>query len=105
MKIELQSGEQVLRETEANHYPGEYIIFGRLTLTNMQLVFSAHRINFKRYSICIPLADIVSIEYKNKARFFSHGLWVELKSGKRELFSIWNRRKWKSTIEQQLQQI
>lgn len=102
MDITLQDDERVLLKSHANHYVGRMLMTGRLFLTNRRLCFVAHPLNFRQYTLDLPLATVTRMEFRNNLRFFSHGFWVHTANGEQQHFSVWNRRKWKKAVEEQL---
>ncbi len=101
MKLELQPGEHLIRSGHANHYVRRMLMTGKLHLTNRQVVFMSHPLNFQQYSLAIPLDEIVSVEFKNNLRFFSHGLWIRSRiSNEPQHVAVWRRKKWKLAIDQ-----
>jgi DUF1365 family protein len=98
MRIELQPGEQVLREGRANHYVNHFLMAGFLVLTNRRLTFVAHPLNFRQYSLSIPLTEIAGVELRYNLKIFSHGIWVH-QNGSHQHFAVWRRKHWKAAIE------
>ena len=100
MRLELQPGERLIRSGHANHYAQRMLMTGKLYLTNRQVVFITHPLNFQQYSLPLPLNDIISVELKNNLRFFSHGLWIRSRNvDEPQHFAVWRRKQWKKQIE------
>ncbi len=99
MNIALEPEENIIRETEANHYIDGKLMIGRLFLTNRRLIFKAHLHNFHQYDIILDITSIASVSYRNNIGIFSHGIWVHEKNEAIHHFAVWSRRRWKEAIE------
>lgn len=89
----------------ANHFIDEVGMKGLLTLSSRELCFQTHQMNFKQYTVCIPLEQITTARKKNNMRIFPYGILVTLKTGEEHRFAVWGRGKWVTAIERALADI
>jgi hypothetical protein len=99
MELSLQPEEILLKKGRANHFEGAMGMIGRLYLTNKRLYFVTHPLNFKRYDFEVGLEDIAQINTQNNLYLFTRGVVIVLRNGETHRFALWNRAKWKVSIE------
>ncbi len=81
-------------------YHGLMVIIGNLAITNKHVTFTTHRLNYKQFTISIPLEHIRSVTLKNHLRIFNHGLVITQHNGAQDIFAVWRRKRWKAWIEE-----
>lgn len=93
------SSTHVHKIGRANHFIDEIGMKGTLTLSNNALTFETHPMNFRQYTLEMPLSDIGSVEIRNNLRFFPYGIVITLREGTKHRFAVWGRKKWVRAIK------
>src|SRR6185503_13793911 len=93
-KLELEPGEQLLREQAANHFLGGEARGGKLLITNRRLAFRPHRFNVQLATFSVPLDKIRSLTSAG-SRF----LVVTTDAPKPEWIVTWNPRELAQFLE------
>jgi hypothetical protein len=60
--LELEAGEEIVKDVSANHFLGGEARGGRLLLTNRRIGFRPHRFNVQLDTWSAPLENVVSVE-------------------------------------------
>jgi hypothetical protein len=105
--MKLHHDENIVKQGPANHFKGIEGVGGKLFLTNRRIFFKSHRFNFQNHELSIPLSEIREAGGRNTFLFVPNGILINLKSGNKEKFVVWNRNDWlkKIKIQMQLEQI
>ncbi|MCW1930089.1 MAG: PH domain-containing protein [Candidatus Kerfeldbacteria bacterium] len=98
MTIDLQPNEQILMKAMANHMLHGITSIGYLWLTNQRVFFCTRPINFKHETFSFPLHEIRDVTTPNILKIFPQGLHITSNSGLEATFSVWNRKKWITSI-------
>ena len=93
-KLELEPGEQLLREQVANHFLGGEARGGKVLITNRRLAFRPHRFNVQLATFSVPLDKIRSLTTEG-SRF----LVVTTDAPKPEWIVTWNPRELAQFLE------
>lgn len=94
LKFELLPGEEILRQGKLNHWEGPENVRGDFYLTSRRLVFISGSFTFQKHKLFILLEDIVEVKKYMTMGIAPNGMFVLLKSGKKEKFQTWKRQKW-----------
>lgn len=104
MNTELRSNEQIIKQGTANLQKGLESVGGKLYLTNLRLVFEAHKINLQGCSAEINLSDVHSSE-KCWTKFLGfiplipNSLAVYTKTNQSYRFVLFGRESWITAID------
>ncbi len=106
MKIDLRTGETLLREGGANLQRGIEAVGGRLFLTNERLLFQSHAFNVQTGATEIALADVRGTALRwtkllGVLPLFPNSLAVQVRDGAEYCFVLYGRKIWQAAIEAQ----
>lgn len=82
------SDEELIFQTGANHFKGWEAVGGKLYLTNKQLIFKSHNLNFQNHELLIPLSNIGNIRRFKAYRLVNTGMVIETKENQKERFLV-----------------
>ena len=88
IKIELETGEKIIFQSNANHFKGLEAVGGKLFLTEKRLVFKSHKYNIQNHQLIIKLSDIASIGRFKPLGLTNNGLLVIDKNNETEKFVV-----------------
>lgn len=94
IKIELEAGEKIIFQSNANHFKGLEAVGGKLFLTEKRLVFKSHKFNIQNHEFVIKLSDIASIGKFKPLGLTNNGLLVIDKNNETEKFVVENLADW-----------
>ncbi|RAW03195.1 GRAM domain-containing protein [Pseudochryseolinea flava] len=97
IEVELQDGEDMLKEGGANHILKYEGVGGKLALTNHRLVFKSHKLNVQTHQLNIPLNQIESLSIDKSLVFLKNVLFVTF-NGKKHKFIVNEPDEWVTTI-------
>jgi hypothetical protein len=100
MHTQPEHHETIIHSGIAYSYQGLMVIIGTLSITTERVVFTTHRLNFRQFTIAIPLEDIQSVTLKNHLRIFNHGLMITQRNGATDIFAAWRRKRWHMWIKE-----
>lgn len=92
--IELDPDEEVVFETDANHFVGAEGVGGKLFLTTNRLVFNSHKINIQSGERSIMLEEIAEIKRYKTLGFINNGISVISNSNRVDRFVVEQPDKW-----------
>jgi hypothetical protein len=98
VKIETETGENILFETLANHFKGIEAVGGKLYLTNKRLIFKSHKLNINNHQLSILLNDIIAINRYKTLGIINNGLSVVTKDNTGEKFVVNDIKEWLSHL-------
>lgn len=84
--IDLDTGENIVFETGANHFKGVEAVGGKLYLTNKRVVFKSHTFNIQAHELSIPLPDISKVEKTKTWGLINNSLSITITDNKIEKF-------------------
>ncbi|MGW6935562.1 toll/interleukin-1 receptor domain-containing protein [Lentzea sp. NPDC054927] len=94
------TGEEILEKRSASRLVFGFVqVGGRLTLTDLRLLFEAHAFNFKAERIEISLADVQSVATFTVG-VLPPGFTVHTRSGRKYRFVLYGRDRYLELIEQ-----
>ena len=86
--IDLDTGENIVFETGANHFKGVEAVGGKLYLTNKRVVFKSHKFNIQGHELSIPLTDISKVERTKTWGLVNNSLSITIMDNKIEKFVV-----------------
>lgn len=92
--------EDIIGKFAANLWRGWESVGGRMLLTNHRLLFEAHRGNYERQPLAIPLNEITGVIRSRTLGIVPNGLTIRCVSGDEYRFVVGARKKIISIIEQ-----
>lgn len=104
MKIDLQSGEVILKEGSANLQKGWETVGGKLYLTNFRLIFKTHKLNIQSGITEIERSKIQNCKkcwtkFLNLIPLAPNSLAVRTIDGEEYRFVLYKRKTWIKEIE------
>ena len=90
--------DKMLKKSFANYFSGMEGIGGELTLTDSDLIFKSHHVNFQTGYISISLKAILSINKGWFPTIFS----IVTVDGLKHKFVVWGRQDWINQINQKI---
>ncbi|MGB5024737.1 MAG: GRAM domain-containing protein [Saprospiraceae bacterium] len=93
-EIDLETGENIVFETGANHFKGVEAVGGKLYLTNKRLVFKSHKFNIQDHELSIPLSDISKVERTKTWGIINNSLSITTTGNKIEKFVVEHPDEW-----------
>ena len=76
IQIDLQPGEELIFQTNANHFKGIEAVGGKLSLTNKRLVFKSHKLNIQSHIYTLPSEQIKAVERYKTMGIVNNGLKI-----------------------------
>ena len=99
-KIDVDSDENILFETGANHFKGVEGVGGKLYLTNKRLVFKSHRLNIQNHLLSINSDDIKDVDSYKTLGLLNNGLSITTLSEKTEKFVVEKVEEWVKLLKE-----
>lgn len=94
--------EEVVGKFAVNLMRGVEGVGGRLIVTNQRLLFEAHKLNFQRTPLEVPLDQISDVAESRIMGVLPNGVTVTCHSGEQHRFVSWNRTKIVAAIKQSM---
>jgi hypothetical protein len=76
--IEMQNGEELIKEGGANHFKGIEGVGGKLVLTDKRLVFKSHKINIQNHETDFDIRQIEKVQATRTLGMLNNGLILGL---------------------------
>lgn len=100
----LDAGEQLVKQGDANLQRGIETVGGRLFLTNRRLIFKSHRLNVQTGATEIALANVAATEVcwtklLNLIPVAPNSLRVTTTAGDEHRYVLFGRAQWKEAID------
>ncbi|HED36955.1 MAG TPA: hypothetical protein ENI76_01710 [Ignavibacteria bacterium] len=100
IQIELQEGENILKEGPANHKVKYESVGGKLFLTTKRLVFKSHKINIQKHIFELELNKINDCNKYKTMGIIPNGLKISTNNNITEKFVVNRPNEWITHIEQ-----
>jgi hypothetical protein len=101
INVDIESGEQILKEAGANHFRGLEGVGGKLVLTDKRLIFKSHKYNAQNHQDTYGLDQIDTVLKTKTLNIISNGLTIGLRDQRTERFVIDRPVEWVECIERQ----
>jgi hypothetical protein len=101
INVDIESGEQVVKEAGANHFKGLEGVGGKLVLTDKRLIFKSHKYNVQNHQDTYGLNQIDTVLKTKTLNTISNGLTIGLRDQRTERFVIDRPEEWVECIERQ----
>lgn len=92
-------GQNIVMDGPCNHFVGKEGVGGWMYLTEREIIFVSHNINYNVHSLNILLDSITDISFYNALGFVPNGMSVTTQAGKVEKFVLYDRKKWARAIQ------
>ena len=85
--------ETIFFNVPANLFKGIEAVGGRLKITEVELIFTPHKVNIQRAPVSIKIGEIIKVQNRNTMFFFPNGMSVTVKGGSEYKFVVNKRSK------------
>ena len=80
--------EKVFFNVSANLFKGIEAVGGKLKITEVELIFTPHKVNIQSAPVSIKIEEIIKIQKRNTMFFVPNGMSVTVKSGEEYKFVV-----------------
>jgi hypothetical protein len=97
-KIIIDPDEQLIFESQANHFKGIEAVGGKLYLTDKKIIFKSHKLNIQNHKLDINLSEITQVNRYKHLGLISNGFSIQTVNNRKEKFVVENIDEWISIL-------
>jgi hypothetical protein len=91
---EITNGDNIIFDGGANHFVGKEGVGGWMYLTDNEVIFQSHKLDFSNHKWAIKLSEIEEVSGKKTAKIINNGLVIKTINGDTETFVVNSRNMW-----------